>query len=215
MPSAPHPSPDREHMAVSSKPVRVAVVSPQPVVGKGLVALLGEHPDRVATTDVPEADVVLYDVLGIDRTDGADLARVLQDTESVVVAVSRDLRPDLRTRALAAGAHYWISMSADSTTLVEAVESAVTGRRAPGTTDRLGETAGLTPREVEVLALITQGLSNQEIAEHLYLSINSVKTYIRSAYAKIGATSRSRAVAWCLQHGFAPPADRRSAAPRP
>jgi len=63
----------------------------------------------------------------------------------------------------------------------------------------------LTPREVEVLALITQGMSNKEIAERLYLSINSVKTYIRSAYAKIGASSRARAVAWCLLHGFAPP----------
>ena len=56
-----------------------------------------------------------------------------------------------------------------------------------------------------MLALITQGMSNQEIAEHLYLSINSVKTYIRTAYARIGARSRTQAVAWCLQHGFAPP----------
>ena len=73
---------------------------------------------------------------------------------------------------------------------------------------RLGSEVGLTPREVEVLSLIAQGMSNLEIAEGLYLSINSVKTYIRSAYAKIGATSRSRAVAWCLQHGFSPPAER-------
>ena len=73
--------------------------------------------------------------------------------------------------------------------------------------DRLGKDVGLTPREVEVLALITQGMSNQDIAERLYLSINSVKTYIRSAYAKIEVTSRSRAVAWCLQNGFAPADD--------
>ena len=58
-----------------------------------------------------------------------------------------------------------------------------------------------------MLSLIAQGMSNIEIAERLYLSINSVKTYIRSAYSKIGATSRSRAVAWRLQHGFAPPTD--------
>ena len=47
-----------------------------------------------------------------------------------------------------------------------------------------------------------QGLSNQEIADELYLSINSVKTYIRSAYRKIDAVSRAQAVAWGIQHGF-------------
>ncbi len=66
----------------------------------------------------------------------------------------------------------------------------------------LGHDVGLTPREVDVLALITRGLSNQQIAETTYLSINSVKTYIRTAYRRIGVTSRSQAVVWCLQHGF-------------
>ena len=55
-----------------------------------------------------------------------------------------------------------------------------------------------------MLALITQGLSNQEIAERSYLSINSVKTYIRTAYRKIGVTRRSQAVVWGMQHGFEP-----------
>ena len=50
-----------------------------------------------------------------------------------------------------------------------------------------------------MLALITQGLSNQEIAERSYLSINSVKTYIRTAYRKIGVSRRSQAVAWGMQ----------------
>jgi DNA-binding NarL/FixJ family response regulator len=124
-----------------------------------------------------------------------------------VLAISRDLRPDLRARALAQGAHAWVSMSATTGQLVEAVEAAADGSELPAHVDRLGAAVGLTAREVEVLALIAQGMSNLEIAERLFLSINSVKTYIRSAYAKIGATSRSRAVAWCLQHGFAPPDD--------
>ena len=55
-----------------------------------------------------------------------------------------------------------------------------------------------------MLALITQGLSNQEIAERSYLSINSVKTYIRTAYRKIGVTRRSLAVGWGLRNGFVP-----------
>jgi DNA-binding NarL/FixJ family response regulator len=190
---------------VSGKPPRVGIVSTQEVLGKGLAAMLQQHPGRTRLTDADDADVVLYDVLGVHRTNGADLEQLLRETESVVLAVSRDLRPDLRARALAAGAHGWISMSVDSAGLIEAVEAAAEGRELPGAVDRLGQSVGLTAREVEVLALITQGMSNLEIAEKLYLSINSVKTYIRSAYAKIGATSRSRAVAWCLQHGFAPP----------
>jgi DNA-binding CsgD family transcriptional regulator len=60
----------------------------------------------------------------------------------------------------------------------------------------------LSPRERDMVRLIVAGMSNQEIADTLYLSINSVKTYIRSAYRKIGAVSRAPAVAWGIQHGF-------------
>ncbi len=62
--------------------------------------------------------------------------------------------------------------------------------------------ADLTPRETDMITGITRGLSNQEIAATHYLSINSVKTYIRSAYRKIGATSRSHAVIWGVHHGL-------------
>ena len=53
-----------------------------------------------------------------------------------------------------------------------------------------------------MLALITRGLSNQQIAEQTYLSINSVKTYIRTAYRKIGVDRRATAVSWALRHGI-------------
>ena len=59
---------------------------------------------------------------------------------------------------------------------------------------------GLTGREMEVLELIAEGLTNQEIADRVFISINSVKTYIRSAYRKIGVNSRSQAVAWGLRN---------------
>lgn len=60
----------------------------------------------------------------------------------------------------------------------------------------------LTPRETDMIVGIVHGLSNQDIADSLFLSINSVKTYIRSAYRKIGATTRSHAVIWAVTHGF-------------
>ena len=67
-----------------------------------------------------------------------------------------------------------------------------------------GRGAGLTPRESEVISLVTSGLSNGEIARETYLSINSVKSYIRSAYRSMGVTSRSQAVLWGIDNGMAP-----------
>lgn len=167
--------------------------------------MIGDHPCRLVLAEPWEADVVLYDVFGLHRADGADLDRLVRQSRGAIVAVSRDLRPDLRARALARGAHSWISMSVGSAELAEAVDAVAAGLAVPLQPDRLGEDAGLTAREVEVLALVTRGLTNQQIADRLFLSINSVKTYIRSAYAKIGVHSRTQAVAWCLGHGFAPP----------
>lgn len=59
-----------------------------------------------------------------------------------------------------------------------------------------------SPREYEVLELIVEGLSNQEIAQHLYLGINTIKSYVRTTYRKIRVTKRSQAVRWGLLHGL-------------
>ena len=67
-----------------------------------------------------------------------------------------------------------------------------------------GRDRGLSAREAEVIALITQGLGNDEIADRMFTSINTVKTYIRTAYRKIGVDSRTRAVLWGVDHGFRP-----------
>ncbi|QCW51968.1 response regulator transcription factor [Nocardioides dongxiaopingii] len=199
----------------------VAVVSPLDVVSAGLTAMLSHHPDRVAVVelstgaDAHDPDVILYDAVGLHQGDGADLEFYVNSTVSAVLVVSQDLRPDLAARALARGADGFFSLGVDDDELLSAVLSATpvgvgvaATSGAVGSTDaeavghRLGHDVGLTPREVDVLSLITQGLSNQEIAERSYLSINSVKTYIRSAYRRIGVSSRSQAVVWCLQHGF-------------
>ena len=50
--------------------------------------------------------------------------------------------------------------------------------------------------------MITQGLDNQSIADRASISINSLKSYIRSAYRKMGVTSRSQAVLWGVRHGY-------------
>jgi DNA-binding CsgD family transcriptional regulator len=70
-----------------------------------------------------------------------------------------------------------------------------------------GKEIGLSRRESEVLGLIVQGRTNQAIAAECFLSVNSIKTYIRSAYRKIGITHRAQAVAWGMQNGFPPPTE--------
>jgi DNA-binding NarL/FixJ family response regulator len=63
---------------------------------------------------------------------------------------------------------------------------------------------GLSDRESEILALITQGKSNAEVAALTYLSPNTVKSSIRTIYRKIEVGSRTQAVLWGVKHGFTP-----------
>lgn len=60
---------------------------------------------------------------------------------------------------------------------------------------------GLSERELQVLTLIATGLTNAEVAREAYLSVNTVKSYIRSAYRKMDVQSRSQAVIWAIDHG--------------
>ena len=62
--------------------------------------------------------------------------------------------------------------------------------------------ADLSPREIDVMRLIVNGYSNDEIARELYITINTVKTFIRTAYRKIGATKRTQAVIWGFTQGL-------------
>jgi len=182
-------------------------------VESGLRSLLdssGAGWDVVSTEDGALApDVVLYDVIGLHDGDGSDLDDLVRQDGSLVIAVGRDLRPDLQAQALALGAVAAVSIGLSCKELVDVVRSALAGRlhecpavrRLDGERP-LGREAGLSGRESSVLRLVVQGYTNLEIAEQLYLSINSIKTYIRTTYRKIGATSRQQAVTWAIQHGF-------------
>lgn len=194
------------------QPLRLAIVSRQEVVARGLTAMLADYPDRITVIALASAygratgvDVVLYDSHGLHRADGADLDHLIQRTGAKVLIFSRDMRPDLRARAIARGADGWVSMSNHALELVEAIERVAEGKPQDEQSDWIGHEAGLSPREVEVLSLVTQGMSNQEISDRLFLTINTLKSHIRQAYKKIGVSSRAQAVAWCMQHGFAPP----------
>src|SRR4051812_11228366 len=102
MPMPPPPRP--------SRPLRVGLISEQPVVRAGLRSLLAPYADRVTVVDIGpgadlgEAQVVLYDVLGLHRGDGSDLETAVKAHPGRVLALSRELQPGLAARALGIGA---------------------------------------------------------------------------------------------------------------
>jgi DNA-binding NarL/FixJ family response regulator len=205
-----------------SPAIRVAIVNDYEIVVAGVAAMLAPHHDRIKIVELDSGvpvmsnvDVILYDTFGQAQGDAVDLDSLVQGSEAKVVIFSWNLQPDLVRRAIEHGACGYLSKGLTAKEVVEAIEAVyageivtpqesalAAGRTAVG--EWPGRDAGLTAREAEVLALITQGLSNQEIAEQTYLSINSVKTYIRTAYRKIGVTRRSQAVGWGMRHGFEP-----------
>lgn len=193
--------------------VWVEIATTQAVVEIGLRTILesAAAPFEI-TTHGPvgaEPDVVLYDVIYLQEGDATDLERWLADTSTTVIALDRTLRPDLGAHAREKGVEWGITLGITSEQLVQLIAEAVTGRLedseiAQGWVAgaRPGEEEGLSRRESEILRLVVAGDSNQQIADALYLSINSVKTYIRSAYRKMDVSSRAQAVVWGIQHGF-------------
>ncbi len=163
------------------------------------------------STDV---DVVLYDTFGQVHGQGVDLTDFVRDSGAKVVIYSWNLRPDLIQRAIAEGASGYLSKVLTGPAIVDALERIVAGEiviltgghgtSVGGAGDWPGRSAGLSPREAEVIALIARGLSNQEIAERAHVTMNSIKSYVRSAYRKIGVESRTQAVLWALANGFHP-----------
>jgi DNA-binding NarL/FixJ family response regulator len=202
-------------------PIRVAIVNDYEIVVAGVASMLAPHSDRVRVVELDaglpvasDVDVILYDTFGQVQGDGVDLEELVQGNGAKVVIFSWNLQPELVERAIVRGASGYLSKSMSGDEVVAAVEAVHAGEIVlpPSQDDEEhaavggwpGREIGLTAREAEVLALITQGLSNQEIAERSYLSINSVKTYIRTAYRKIGVTRRSQAVGWGMRNGFEP-----------
>jgi NarL family two-component system response regulator LiaR len=203
-------------------PIRVALVDDYDVVVIGLGHIFDEYGDRIVVAELDanepvtdDVDVVLYDSFAQPEADHDDIAVLVENRHARhVVVYTWNFHPALVAAALAKGASGYLSKTLPAQEVVAAIEAIADGeviisdapprsQSAPAL-DWPGRTEGLTDREAEVLALITQGRSNQEIAQVMYLSINTVKTYIRTAYRKIGVTGRSQAMLWGFDHGFQP-----------
>lgn len=200
--------------------ITLALVNDYPVVTQGIARMLedfdrlevvelaaGENPSRVV-------DLVLYDAFAARGRGRYDVVRLLEDERNRKLVVYTWHVADVQVQqALDLGIDGYLSKELDADELAEALIRIHQGERVVEPkpmsehieiADWPGRSAGLSPREAEVVALITQGATNDEIARTCYLSINSVKSYIRSAYRKMGVERRSQAVLWGVQNGMQP-----------
>src|SRR4051812_39660180 len=191
------------------QPITVALVDDYDVVLAGVEHMLSGYRDRVAVveidanTDVENAvDIVLYDAFAQPESDQAEIDVLIRNPRARrVVVYTWNFDPVLVETARRQGVAGYLSKTLAAHELVEALEAVHAGeviistpparaRSTPGL-DWPGRGEGLTDRESEVLALITQGKSNAEVAALTYLSPNTVKFYIRNIYRTIGVRSRT------------------------
>ncbi|MHA6799449.1 response regulator [Bounagaea algeriensis] len=204
-------------------PIRLLLADDHPVVRAGLRAVLEAESDfRItAEADTAEravelagqgvADVVLMDLqFGSGMHGGDATAAIVARSESpqVLVLTTYDTDADILA-AIEAGATGYLLKDAPPDELAAAVRAAASGRSAlaPTVADRLvhrmrqPDTA-LSRRELDVLNLLAQGLSNADISRRLYVSQATVKTHLVHIYDKLGVESRTAALATARTRGL-------------
>jgi DNA-binding NarL/FixJ family response regulator len=205
-----------------SQPITVALIDDYDVVLAGVAKMLDRYRDRVVVAEIDAnkplqdtVDIALYDSFAQPESDHDEINMLVRNPRAHrVVVYTWNFHPALIESARRKGAHGYLSKTLPARELVDALEAVHAGkivisdppRRANGAAgqDWPGRAEGLTDREAEILALITQGKSNVEVAQLTFLSPNTVKSYIRTIYRKIEVDSRTKAVLWGISHGFTP-----------
>ncbi|MFD5080087.1 response regulator [Streptomyces sp. NPDC058371] len=195
--------------------------------GIEVVGAAGDGDEAVALVAELAPDVVLMD-LRMPRCDGVEATRRIRaeypGTQVVVLTTFAD--DESLFPALRAGARGYLTKDAGGEEIVRAVESVLSGDAglSPSVQRRLLERLsepqpqakrepaepapapdGLTTRETEVLVLIAEGLTNQEIARKLHVSTATVKTHINNLFAKTGLKDRAQAVRYAYGKGLVRP----------
>ncbi len=203
--------------------IRILVADDHPMLREGLVAVLSTQPDfdvvgeaadgsevvRLAEALLP--DVILLD-LEMPGMDGVAALEKLRENESearTVVFTAYDADERI-LGSLRAGARGYLLKGASRTELFDAVRTVHSGGSLlqPLVTGRLldhmnaPEPDPLTPRELEVLALLARGLPNKDIADSLYIGERTVKFHVSSILAKLDAGNRTEAARIAISRGL-------------
>lgn len=208
--------------------IRVLLADDQEMVRTGLGLIVDSAPDMEVVASVPDGrravdeaiarrpDVGLLDIRMPDL-DGIAACREIVDaglgTNVVIVTTFDD--PDTVDRSLAAGACGFLVKSASATLVIEAIRAAASGdslvapevtapllaRRARSGPAPAEPIDPLSDREEEVLALLADGMTNADLADHLHLSVATVKTHVNSLLGKLGARNRVELAAFAFRSG--------------
>ena len=174
--------------------------------GAAVEALIGAH----------QPDLLLLD-LELPGRNGIDIARSVKATfETVkILILTGDGRPDSVRRALAAGADGYLLKADEHSAILPAVREVLAGRayiskgiaagfeRARALSAAAGAPA-VTVREHEVLQLIAEGLPNQDVADRLFISVDTVRTHRRNVMEKLDLYNAAEITAYVIQAGAAP-----------
>ena len=210
----------------SNSPIRVLIVDDHAIIRQGLASVFKGSGIQIVgeATDADEAaqmarklqpDVVLLDVR-LESSDGLNAIKdiVAASGDSRIVMLSTFDSTTYIARAISAGAHDYLLKTASRQELIDGVTNAASGTPPP----RTGEyrkmvrsmadktvpddlEVPLTPRETQVLRLVSLGLSNQEIADPLAISIETVKEHVQNLLRKLSVGDRTQAAVWAIRHG--------------
>ena len=196
-------------------PVRILIAEDQRIVREGLIALLEDEPEVAIigeATNGAEAvtlfeqlrpDVVLMD-LQMPVMDGAEATQRIRDGSpgARILVLTTYATDEFIFKALRAGAQGYLLKDASGDELLAAIRAVAQGQTplAPAVAARVvagvssGGPEALTPRELEVLALMGEGRSNNEIALALNIAPRTTKVHVQNILGKLGATNRTEAV---------------------
>jgi len=209
------------------RPIRVMVVDDHPIVRDGLKNLLlafddlelvgeaGDGNQAVACCRQNRPDVILMDMF-MPGMDGIAATRAVLEhyPQMKVIMLTSFVEDKLVQNALEAGAAGYLLKNAPINTLADAIRSVYAGQSvlSPEATTALIRTKtgplklghNLSARECEVLALIVEGLSNEEIAERLVISTATARHHVSACLQKLGAANRAQAAALATKHHLVP-----------
>jgi DNA-binding NarL/FixJ family response regulator len=200
--------------------IRLLIVDDHPMMRDGIASAVRTQQDMEIAgeaSDGSEAiqkfralrpDVTLLD-LNMPVMNGLDaLQQIRAEFSDARIVVLTTYKGDvLANRALRAGALGYLLKSSLRTDMVGAIRSAYESRRyvpaevAVALAEHMG-TEDLSPREVDILRRIAAGMSNKEIAREFGISDETVKTHLKSAFAKLNVNDRSHAIATAMERGI-------------